>query len=71
MAEAGLLVRERDPKQRRFVRARITEAGLEKLLETTPAIDALHREQFRRFTPEQIATLRSLLDLIGDAEGMG
>lgn len=69
MAEAGLLVRERDPKQRRLVRARITEEGQAKLLEITPILDALHREQFRRFTPEQIETLRSLLKLLDDSEG--
>ena len=69
MAEAGLLVRERDPKQRRFVRAKLTEAGREKLLETTPSVDALHREQFRRFSPEQIETLRSMLELFSDPEG--
>jgi len=69
MAEAGLLVRERDPKQRRFVRARLTDAGREMLLETTPIVDAMHREQFRRFSAEQIATLRSLLELFGDPEG--
>jgi DNA-binding MarR family transcriptional regulator len=69
MAEAGLLVRERDPRQRRFVRARLTDAGREMLLETTPVVDALHREQFRRFSPEQVETLRSLLELFSDPEG--
>lgn len=69
MAEAGLLVRERDPEHRRFVRARITEAGREKLLETTPVVDALHREQFRRFSPDQISMLRSLLELFDDSAG--
>ncbi|HEX8273039.1 MAG TPA: MarR family transcriptional regulator [Longimicrobiaceae bacterium] len=68
MAEAGLLVRERDPEHRRFVRARLTEAGRAKLLETTPVLDAMHREQFRRLSPEQLATLRSLLDLLADPE---
>jgi DNA-binding MarR family transcriptional regulator len=69
MAEAGLLVRERDPRQRRFVRARLTDAGREMLREATPAVDALHREQFRRFSPEQLATLRSLLELVDEPEG--
>ncbi len=69
MAEAGLLVRERDPRQRRFVRARLTDAGREMLLETTPIVDAMHREQFRRFSAGQIAALRSLLELFGDPEG--
>ena len=66
MAEAGLLVRERDPEQRRLVRATLTDAGRAKLLEITPAIDALHREQFRRFSPEEVETLSSLLRLFDE-----
>lgn len=66
MAEAGLLVRERDPVQRRLVRARLTDAGRAKLREATPVLDALHREQFRRFTPEQLETFRSLLELFAE-----
>lgn len=66
MTEAGLIARERDPDNRRFVTARLTEAGRAKLLETTPALDALHRLQFRRFSPEQLETLRALVALIAD-----
>ena len=66
MAAAGLVVRERDPEHRSFVTTRLTDAGRQKLLETTPAIDAYHREQFRRFTPEQIRQFRELLALLED-----
>ncbi len=66
MAAAGLVVRERDPERRSFVTTRLTDAGRQKLLETTPAIDAYHREQFRRFTPEQIRQFRELLALLED-----
>jgi DNA-binding MarR family transcriptional regulator len=68
MAEAGLLVRERDPRQRRLVRARLTDAGRQMLLDTTPVVDGLHKQQFRRFAPEQVEMLRSLLELFDDSE---
>jgi DNA-binding MarR family transcriptional regulator len=69
MAEAGLVVRERDARQRRFVRAKLTDSGREMLLKATPAVDAMHLEQFRRFSPEQLSALRSLLELVDDPEG--
>ena len=64
MAAAGLVERERDPNRRSFVTTRLTDAGRQKLVEATPAIDAYHQEQFRRFTPEQLATFRELLALL-------
>ena len=66
MAAAGLVARERDPNHRSFVTTRLTDAGREKLAEATPALDAYHREQFRRFTPEQIRQFRELLALLED-----
>jgi DNA-binding MarR family transcriptional regulator len=66
MAAAGLVVRERDAAHRSFVTTRLTDAGRQKLVEATPAIDAYHREQFRRFTPAQIETFRDLLALLED-----
>jgi len=64
MAAAGLVERERDPAHRSFVTTRLTDAGRQKLLETTPGIDAYHREQFRRFSPEQLQQFRELLALL-------
>jgi DNA-binding MarR family transcriptional regulator len=64
MAEAGLIERERDPRNRRFVTAHLTAVGVAKLLETTPVVEALNREQFRRLSSEQIATCLSLMGLI-------
>jgi MarR family transcriptional regulator, organic hydroperoxide resistance regulator len=64
MAEAGLIERERDPRNRRFVTAHLTAAGEAKLVETTPVVEALNREQFRRLSAEQIATCLSLMGLI-------
>ena len=66
MAEAGLVERERDPNNRRFVTAWLTAAGRERLHETTPVIDAVLREHFRGFTAAQ---LRTLLDLFPDPYG--
>ena len=66
MAEAGLVERDRDPNNRRFVTARLTTAGRERLHETTPVIDAVLREHFRGFTATQ---LRTLLDLFPDPYG--
>ena len=66
MAEAGLVQRERDPDNRRFVTARLTTAGREKLYETTPVVDAALREHYRGFTPAQ---LRTLLELFPDPYG--
>lgn len=66
MAAAGLIVRERDPDHRSFVWARLTDAGRQMLVDTTPALDAYHQEQFRRFTPNQLQTFRDLLTLLDD-----
>ena len=71
MVEAELIARERDPDNRRFVTARLTEAGRAKLREATPALDVVHRRQFRRFSPEQLETLRSLVALIADPAESG
>ena len=64
MAAAGLVERERDPQHRSFVTTRLTDAGRQKLVEATPAIDAYHREQFRRFTAAQLQSFRELLALL-------
>lgn len=64
--DAGLIVRVREPSNRRYVTARLTDAGRAKLLETTPLLDALHRAQFRRFSPEQLETFAALVALMAD-----
>ncbi len=58
--------RERDPNNRRFVTARLTDAGREKLIETTPVLDQMHRERFGRLSE---AKLRSLLEMFPDTSG--
>jgi DNA-binding MarR family transcriptional regulator len=66
MADAGLVERERDPHNRRFVTTRITDAGWEKLHETTPIVDAALREHYRGFTRAQ---LNALLEAFPDPYG--
>ena len=63
LADAGLVVRERDPENRRFVTARITEAGRERVAAAVPVLDALHREQLKGLTEPQLKTLLDLLTL--------
>lgn len=61
LEEAGLIVRERDPENRRFVTARITRTGKQQLVETATVLSELHKRQFTRLTQPQ---LRQLLDLL-------
>ena len=68
MEEAGLVERERDPNNRRFVNARLTDAGRERLIEITPLLDQMHRETFAHVSEEQ---LRSLLEMFPDSFGSG
>ncbi len=68
MEDAGLVERERDPNNRRFVTARLTGAGREKLVETTPVLDQMHRERFSHLSEAQ---LRSLLEMFPDTFGSG
>ena len=61
LAEAGLIARERDPDNRRFVRARITMAGVERLIASSPAMAALHDRQLQSLSRNQRETLLALL----------
>ncbi|HYC31233.1 MAG TPA: MarR family transcriptional regulator [Gemmatimonadales bacterium] len=65
LAEAGWIARERDPDNRRFVRARITPEGVERLIESAPAVAALHDRQLQSLSREQRETLLALLDQLG------
>jgi len=61
MEEAGLVTRERSAEDRRLVRTRITETGLQLLARADEPLAALHARQLAALTPEQ---LRSLIDLL-------
>jgi DNA-binding MarR family transcriptional regulator len=62
MEELGLVQRERDPKDRRHVTARITEKGLAVLEQATPELEALVRRRFGRLDPEGLQRLIAALE---------
>ena len=62
MVAAGWVERERDQDNRRFVTARITKAGRELLLETTPIIDAMHQDAFRSLSHPQLQAMLEMLE---------
>ena len=62
LEEAGLVTRERDPENRRFVMARIAPAGVDLLVKSAPAIAAMHRRQWKDFSAKQLDELIRLLD---------
>jgi len=64
LAEAGLVVRDRDTDDRRFVTTRITEAGLELLGTLDRPIVEMHERQFGHMSH---ADLRRLSDLLREA----
>jgi len=60
--EAGLITRERDPENRRFVMARIGPAGVDVLVKSAPAVAAMHQRQWKGFSRKQLDELIHLLD---------
>jgi DNA-binding MarR family transcriptional regulator len=62
MEEMGLIHRERDPRDRRHVTARVTDEGLRLLEAATPALDALEAERFTSLGPARLASLVEALD---------
>ena len=67
LTEAGLIDRERDPGNRRFVRARIAPAGVKRLIDSAAAVAATHKRQWRNVSREQLDTLVALLDQVESA----
>lgn len=64
LEEMGLVVRGREGEDRRFVRARITPAGLELLARLDSVIDQVHRRQLGHLGERK---LRSLIDVLAEA----
>lgn len=62
MQEVGLITRERDPNNRRFVRARITRLGVQRLVDSYAALSALHKRQWDALSHDELRTLVGLLD---------
>lgn len=64
LTDMGLVVRAREGDDRRFVRARITPAGLDLLAALDPIVDTLHFEQLGHLGRQK---LRTLIQLLGEA----
>lgn len=68
LAEMGLVVRAREGEDRRFVRTRITRAGLDLIAPLDVVMAALHRRQLGHLGREK---LRRLIELLEDARATG
>jgi len=64
LGDMGLVVREREGDDRRFVRSRITRAGLDLLRPLDEVIQTLHRRQLGHLGEGK---LRTLVGLLGEA----
>src|ERR671913_2522840 len=64
LEETGLVARAREGEDRRFVRARITSAGLELLAALDGEVEQLHRRQLGHLGERK---LRALVDLLAEA----
>jgi DNA-binding MarR family transcriptional regulator len=67
MEAAGLIRRERDTEDRRFVTTRISESGLQLLEELEGPIQAMHRAHLGHLDRAELATLVDLLDRVREA----
>lgn len=66
MEDVDLIVRERDPDDRRHVTARIAARGKRLVADATPALEALERRRFRHVRP---AAVGSLIDALAEIRG--
>lgn len=62
LEKRGLIERERDTKDRRVVRARITKAGSALLAELDDPVDELHQRQLGHVGSKRLADLVAVLD---------
>jgi DNA-binding MarR family transcriptional regulator len=62
MESRGLIARARESQDRRVVKTRITEAGLQLLSELDGPVQELHRRQLRHLSARQIQQLSNLLE---------
>jgi DNA-binding MarR family transcriptional regulator len=63
----GLIVRHRDPSDRRRVSTRITEAGLKILKELDKPVLELHRRQVEHLAEEHVLQLIDLMEAVREA----
>ena len=66
----GLSVRSRDPDDRRYVRTRITDRGLDLLAALDDSVQGLHRLHLGDLAEEELETLVDLLARIRAAAGV-
>jgi DNA-binding MarR family transcriptional regulator len=64
MEASGLIERNRDAADRRFVTARISGKGLQLVGKLDDPMQELHREQLGHLTADELRTLIRLLDLV-------
>jgi len=64
----GLVTRERQAKDRRVVKTRITPAGLRLLAALDEPIRTLHRRQMRHLSPARLRVLLELLEEVREKE---
>ena len=62
MEKRGLISRQRNAKDRRFVTTRIASSGLEVLAELDEPVSELHRRQFESLSGAELKQLIALLD---------
>ena len=62
MEDAGLVARDRDKKDRRFVTARITPVGLEKLAALDDPVAKMHEELLGHMDRSELGRLAQLLE---------
>jgi DNA-binding MarR family transcriptional regulator len=62
------VVRERSALDRRMVKVRLTDRGLEVVRSLKEAVQHCHRDQFRSIPPEKLGELREILRSIGREE---
>ena len=64
MEKRGLITRARQSDDRRVVKTRITQAGLEKLKKLDGPVRILHKQQFAHMSAAKVGGLTALLDEI-------
>ena len=68
MAEKGWLTRERDETNRRVVRAKLTEIGIELVESVQSSLEALEKEQLAHMSEDDKQELKRLLDLAATSD---
>lgn len=67
LEEAGLVARDREGRDRRYVTTRITAKGLALLDDVDPRVAALHERLLGHVTPEKLQQLVTLLAFVREA----